>query len=866
MTEDWYQLKISDVLYRLKSSRVGLSEKEARGRLSRDGINRISERKPISKIKMLLAQFNNVLVFIVLAAVGVSIFLRHWGDAIFILVVVLINILVGFFQEYKADKTIQEMKKIVARTTTVIRDEKIRLINAFYVAIGDIVILKAGDAISADARIIQSDNLKIDESSLTGESHYVFKNKDAIQKQVSRADQNNMVFMGTFVAEGTGRAIVTAIGNNTEFGKIVGLVGKVKKRKTALQKKIANLSLILGGIIVSLIVVIFIVGILRGYSIYDIFMAGVALAVSVIPEGLLPAITIILVIGMRRILKKKALVKKLSATETLGGVTTICLDKTGTLTEGKMRVGQIIAKDKIRMLQIASLVGEAFVENMNDDLSKWIIRGRATDKALLEFAIESGISPKDLQQRFREEASVFFDSKIKYALRVFYDKQKKEFILFALGAPEILLEKSGNLQISGVYQEATESKKREISRCVEGFAGRGLRLIACGQKPLGKKLPEDDIEKLFEDISFMGIISLKDPLREDAAYTMRIALKTGVKPLIVTGDHKLTALAIAKEIDFQIKNNEILEGENVSKMSDKDLIKTIKKIKLCARISPTDKLRIVRALQNNGEIVAMTGDGVNDAPALKRADIGIALGSGTDVAKEAADVILLDDNFKVIINAIEEGRTIFENIRKVLIYLVADDSSELFLFLACLAFALPLPLLPIQILWINIVEDGLPDVALTMEQKEKEFMLDKPRDPKEALLNKQLKWWVAIIACVSFVFAFLIFLLFWKFTGDIVKTRTIVFMLMSLDSLIFAFSVRSFRQSILNSKMFSNNWLNGAAAISLILLISTLYIPFVQTITQTVAIGVLEWVAILCVVGAEITIIDKMKVKLLKSS
>jgi len=866
MIEDWYQLKIPDVLYRLKSSRMGLSEKEARKRLSKDGINRISEDKPALKIKMLLMQFNNALVIIVLIATGVSVFLRHWGDAIFIFLVIMINILVGFFQEYKADKTIREMKKLVAHTTTIIRDGKTKILNAFYVAVGDVIILKAGDAIPADARIIQSDNLKVDEASLTGESYPVSKNKDVIEKQIPYADQDNMVFAGTLVAEGAGRGVITAVGSKTEFGKIIGLVGKTRKRKTTLQKKISELSLILGGVILGIITVIFVAGLSRGNSMYEIFMASVALAVSVIPEGLLPAITIILVIGMRKILKKKALVKKLSATETLGGVTTICLDKTGTLTEGKMKVGQIIAKDKIKVLQIASLTGEAFVENMDDDLSKWIIRGRATDRALLEAAMGLGISLKDLQKKFKEEASVLFDSKIKYALRIFYDKQKKEYVLFVMGAPEILLEKAGNLQISGIYQEATNSKRQEVLQCIEEFAGRGLRLIACGQKALGKKLPEGNIEELFEDISFMGIISLKDPLRKDATYTMRIALKAGIRPMIVTGDHKLTALAIANEIDFRVKNNEILDGEDVRKMSDQDLSQAVKKIKLCARISPEDKLRIVQALQNNGEVVAMTGDGVNDAPALKSADIGIALGSGTDVAKEAADVILLNDSFKVIINAIEEGRTIFENIRKVLIYLVADDSSELFLFLACLAFALPLPLLPIQILWINLVEDGLPDVALSTEQKEKEFMLDKPRDPKEALLNRQLKWWIAIIASTTFLSAFLIFLLFWKFTGDIVRTRTIVFALMSLDSLVFAFSVRSFRQSMINKKMFSNHWLNGAVIASLVFLICALYIPFIQTITQTVAIGILEWSAILGFIGAEMIVIDKMKVRLLQHS
>lgn len=862
-TNNFYQLKVSEALEKLGSSRNGLSEEEAKKRLAKYGLNKLKEEKKVSKFKILLAQFNNILIYIILMAAALSLFLRHFTDAIFILAVVLINIIVGYIQEYKAENMLKELKKLTTNTAAVMRGGQIKQINSQLVAIGDIVTLKPGDVIPADGRIIFHDNFKVDESSLTGELHPVEKNKEIIKKEAICADQINMIFAGTSVAEGTAKAVITQTGENTQFGKIVSLTGEVEKDKTPLQKKITKLSFIAGYIILSLIGVIFIIGLISGHDFYEIFVSAIALAVSVIPEGLLPAITIILIIGMRRILKKKALVKRLSSTETLGGVTSICLDKTGTLTEGKMMVSHIIGKAKSKILQIAAFIGEAYIENPEEELSKWILRGRPTDKALLEAAIESGISLSETRKNFKEISSLLFDSKIKHALKLFFDKEKEEYILFAMGAPEVLLGKTGNIQMAGMYQALNPKKIEEISKEINEYAGKGLRVIACGQRNLGKKLPEKNIEELFNDVSFLGMIALKDPLRNDAAYTMRIAQKAGIKPIIVTGDHALTARAVAEEAGYPIGKGEAIEGAELDKMSDKILSEVISKIKLFARVTPEHKLRIIRALKNKGEVVAMTGDGVNDAPALKQADIGLALGSGTDVAKEAADIILLDDNFKVIIDAVEEGRTIFNNIRKVLIYLIADDSSELFLFLIALIFGLPLPLLPAQILWINVVEDGFPDVALTMEKREKGIMLDLPRDPKEPILNSDLKKWAISVAAISTLAALAVFLIFLKISGDIGKTRTVVFALMSLDSLFFAYSVRSFKKNFLNKDVLENKYLNGSVLIGFAFLLSALYVPFLQKFIQTMPLGLYEWIGILIIAFAEIMVIEKMKIRIL---
>lgn len=859
---NWHQLKVSEVFARLRSSKKGLTEKEARRRLAEFGENKLSQEKPISKLRLFFGQFNNVLVYIILGAILLSAFLHHYADAIFIFAVVALNVIVSFFQEYKAEKTVLELKKLISYKTSVFRDEKIRIIDSARLTIGDIIILKAGDIVSADARVIHSDNLKTNEASLTGEFSLVLKDKEP---SGDLAGQDNMVFAGTVVLEGSGRAIITAIGKNTKLGKIVDLVNETKKEKTPLQKKIAELSVVLGAAIMGMILFVFALGAIMRYPIYEIFLSAVSLAVSVIPEGLLPAITIILVIAMRRMLKKKALVKRLSATETLGGVTVICVDKTGTLTEGRMRVSQVISGDKKEVMRIAAMVGEATVENHSGGHSKWVVQGRPTDKALLHEALKMGISLDKLAGEYKEISTLFFDSKTKYSAKVLFDREKGEYILNVLGAPEILLSKSKFICINGECLPADGENIKNINAEVDALAKKGLRVIVCGRKNLGNSLPEyKEVKEIFNDINLLGIIALEDPLRQDAAYAVRMAIKAGIKPIIITGDHKLTARAIAEEIGFlENSSDDVMEGAMIDKISPEELKIAVNRIKVFYRVSPEDKLKIVQALQENGEVVAMTGDGVNDAPALKKANIGMALGSGTDAAKEAADVVLLDDNFKVIIEAIEEGRTIFENIRKVLIYLVADDFSELLLFFAALLLKFPLPLLPMQILWINIVEDGFPDIALTTEKKEKELMLRKPRDPHEPILSSKLKKWSAVVIVASFFAAFGIFLGFWKMTGDISRTRTVVFALMSLDSLAFAFTVRSFKKKVFRKDIFDNYYLDGAVLIGIILLLSAIYVPLLQRFINTIPLGLKDWGIIALVIAAEMAVINKMKMWML---
>lgn len=864
---NWHQLKVSEVFAELRSSKKGLTEKEAKRRLAALGENRLSQEKPISKLRLFFSQLNNVLVYIILGAVLLSAFLHHYSDAVFISVVVLINVLVGFFQEYKAEKTVSELKKLISYKSSVLRDEKIKAVNSIQLAMGDILVLKAGDMVPADARVIHSDNLKTNEASLTGEFSLVCKDKEPSNKDGDFAGQDNMVFAGTVVSEGSGKAVITAIGKNTKLGKIVDLVNETKKEKTPLQKKIAELSVVLGAAIMGMILLVFALGAIMRHPIYEIFLSAVSLAVSVIPEGLLPVITIILVIGMRRMLKKKALVRRLSATETLGGVTVICVDKTGTLTEGKMRVNQVISGNKKEVMRIAAMVGEATVENHSGGFSKWVIQGRPTDKALLHEALKMGISLDKLAGEYKEISTLFFDSKTKYSAKVLFDRKKGEYILNVLGAPEILLNKSKFICINGECLPADGENIKNISAEVDALAKKGLRVIVCGQKKLGGILPEyKEIKEIFNDIVLLGIIALEDPLRQDAAYAVRMAIKAGIKPIIITGDHKLTARAIAEEIGFlENSSDDVMEGAMIDKISQEELKIAVNRIKVFYRVSSEDKLKIVQALQENGEVVAMTGDGVNDAPALKKADIGMALGSGTDAAKEAADIVLLDDNFKIIVDAIEEGRTIFENLRKVLIYLVADDFSELLLFFAALIIKLPLPLLPMQILWINIIEDGFPDVALTTEKKEKELMLRKPRDPQEPILSAKLKKWSAFVIIASFAAAFSIFFGFWKITGDIARTRTVVFVLMSLDSLAFAFTVRSFKKRVLRKDIFDNYYLDGAVLIGIVLLLFAIYIPLLQSFVNTVSLGIRDWSIIAIVIAAEMAVINKGKMLILSS-
>lgn len=861
----------------------GLTEVEVKEKLKKYGLNILPREKSYSKIRLFLNQFNNPLIFILLIAGAISFYLSHNSDGIFIMIVLLINTTVGFYQENKANNSIEALRSMVTISSRVMRDGNLREVDSTVLVIGDIIFLKAGDKVPADAKLLEIKGLKVNESSLTGEWMAVSKSIDEIAKDGPLADRTNMVFMGTIVEEGTATALVTDIGIKTAIGNIVSLLKETKERRTPLQEKIVSLSRLVSVFILLVIGIVIILGLINGNSPADIFITSLALAVSAIPAGLLPAVTVVLVLGMRRILKSKGLVRKLIANETLGSVTVICTDKTGTLTEGKMQVSHILTgtrellnnnphpivdaknwnglESHIHALKAAVLTSDAFIENPDDEFHEWIVRGGPTQRALLIAGTHAGISQKKLGEEYTIVEKLAFNSEAKYSASL-HQKPDGTKVLYVVGAPEILAEKSIDLDMDGKKDKLNSEAHKKLLSKLESLTQSGLRVVACAHREFGKdEKIKGDIETLVNNLTLVGYIALKDPLRADAKSSIAITKRAGIKTILITGDHRLTALSIANEVGIEADQNMILEGSDIDKLSDKDLEDKVKTITIYARVSPGHKLRIVEALQKNDEVVAMVGDGVNDAPALKRADVGICVGSGTDVAKEVADIILLDDNFKTIVKAIEQGRVIFQNIRKVFIYLIADDFSELFLFLVAMAIGLPLPLLAAQILWINLVEDGLPGIALTTEQETTGVMDEKPRKKNESLLNLPMKKWMLAIFFINGLAAFFLFYSIWKITGDLERARTFTFVLMCLDSLIFVFCVRSFKRSIFRKDIFSNRLLVGATSISFLLLLVAIYFPPLQNLLSTQPLNVMAWVVIIFVSIIEILLIEWFKKK-----
>ena len=887
MKENWHSIALEKIFEEIKSARNGLSEQEAQERLERFGKNSLPQEKQYSKIRLFFSQFNSPLMYILFLVVAISFFLKHYSDTIFIIFVLLINTTIGFYQENKANQSLLALKKMVKIRARVLRDGNEKEIDSENLVAGDVVFLKSGDKVPADGRIISSKNLKINEASLTGEWMVAKKEAtDVLPEETSVSDRTNMVFMGTIVEEGQAQIVIVSTAIDTQIGEIVSLLRKTKESKTPLQKKILSLSKLTGGFIVFVVFIIIIIGYLTGKSFADIFVAALALTVSAIPEGLLLIITIILVLGMRRILKQKGLVRKLSATETLGSVTVICTDKTGTLTEGKMQVSHILTSTQELMsdnigdlakgekadgieshiiaLKIATLTNEGFVENPEAELQSWIIRGKPTERALLLAGMQAGLDKKELEKQYPVIDRVSFESENKYAATL-HRKEKNKNILYVIGAPEEIISRSVNLDIDGKKEKLGTAQYNKLIKKLEELTQKGLRVVACAHKDYDSKTEYKNLTDLVKDLSLVGFIAIKDPLRQDTKESILITKKAGIRTVIVTGDHRLTAKAIAEEIGLEAEEKNIIEGKELETISDKELEEKAKYISIYARVSPRHKLRIVDALQANGEVVAMLGDGVNDAPALKSADIGVAVGSGTDVAKEVADLVLLDDNFKTIVKAIEQGRVVFGNIRKVFVFLLADDFSELFLFLSCMAMGFPIPLLAAQILWINLVEDGFPGAALTTEQETKGVMEEKPRSAKEPILNKPIKIWMTSILFVTGLAAFLSFFLLWKLTGDIEKTRTMVFALMCVDSLVFAFCVRSFKRTIFRKDIFSNRYLLGALVVGLILLMGGIYFPPLQNLLSTQALSIVEWGIIFGISLVEIILIELFKKRIFVS-
>ena len=709
---DFHSLNIAASVKQLHSSLNGLTEKQVQGRLNRFGKNELPKKGSLSRITIFISQFNNALIYILLFTGILSLIIGAINEAWVIFGAVAINVLVGYFQENKANNAIAKLKELVEHSALVLRDGKDFMIDSADVIVGDIILIRAGNRVPADARLIEGADLLINEAMLTGESMPSHKKIDLVPKGAAIADRENMVYAGTMVVSGLGRALVTAIGESTEIGKIAGLVKETKEEKTPLQLRLSKFSRLLAMVFGFVCAAIVITGLLRGHDLFEMLRTGAAVGVASIPEGLVVSVTFILALGMQRILKKKALTRRLIAAETLGSTTVICSDKTGTLTEGKMHVAHIIigereyeiktmgsrqdekeAKVASLALQAGMMCNDAIIENPQDELGSWRFIGTPTEVALLSAAIQSGLDRDKLLETEPQVDELPFTSERKYMLSL-HSLGRRHYKLYEKGAPEKLLAKAVKYYHLGEEHKLGQAELTRLKKAYEALTSQGLRVIGLATKEIrrtteeGEFVPgEMDWEEINKELTFIGFIAIKDPLRPEAKETIAIAKSAGIRTIVITGDHQLTAKAIAREVGLAVGPENIIIGEDLENVSDEELKKLVKKIDVYARVSPHHKLRIVKALQERGEVVAMTGDGINDSPALKAADIGIALGTGTDIAKETSDIVLLDNNFKTIVSAIKQGRVIFKNIRKVITYLISDSLSEITLIVGSILYS-----------------------------------------------------------------------------------------------------------------------------------------------------------------------------------
>ncbi len=851
----WHNLSAEKAAEILKTDvSKGLSEKEVILRKRKFGPNSLPEKKPLSQIQIFLEQFRSILIYILIISGTITLILKEWTDTIVIFFAVILSTVVGYIQENKASNALRELKKVLRIKAICFRNGREKEVLQRDLVPGDIIILKAGDKVPADGRIIKSSNLRINEAPLTGEWLTAAKHSRLLRKEIPVADRENMVYMGTIVEDGEGKAIITGTGLNTEIGRVALLIRETREEKTPYQKKLSYFSGIIGIIITFICFFIFLEALIKGEGFVEMFTKAVAVAVAAIPEGLPVAMTVILALGMQRILKKKGLVRKLSAAETLGSTSIICTDKTLTLTQGKMEVSQVKSQNKTSCLKIAVLCNEAFIENPESPQKSWKIIGRPTDKALLLFGEKMGLHRLKLEKKLPKIDEIPFNSQNKFIATLHQDK--RENFLFVSGAPEKIINLSSKILEKNKEKIINKTISLRLKQDLEELTGKGLRVIGVAhRKTKAVKLKKKDIC----DLTFVGFIGLKDPLRKDTKRAIEICRKAGMKPIIVTGDHLLTAWAVAKELGLDVKKENIIEGKDLDKLSYREFQRRINKIYIYARVEPRHKLRIVHIWQNEKEVVAMTGDGINDAPALKKADIGIAFGSGTDVAKEVSDLVLLNDNFSVIVAAVEEGRAILDNIRKVITYLLSDSFTEIILVGVGIMGGFPLPITAVQILWVNLIEDGFPSIALAFEPKEKGLMNQKPYGHKAPLLTREMKVIIFIIGLITDLM--LLGLFFWLLNKnhDITYVRTMIFAALSIDSIFYVFCCRSLRKNLWHINIFSNKLLVIAWIASVLALLATLYLPILNTLLKTVPLGFYDWLILIGLGLSELGLIEAAK-------
>ncbi len=873
----YHNLSAKSTLKELQTNTQGLTLEEVSRRINKYGPNKLPEGKKLSLLALFFGQFKNPLIYILFFALIISFATDHYTDGWIVFAVIMISTVVGFLQEYKANNALSQLKQLIKHKAKVIRDGKEIVVAQEKLVPGDIILLNSGDKVPADARIIEAKNLEVVEATLTGESFPIEKNTAPAPEDTAMADRKNMVYQGTVISRGTGKAVITATGLRTEIGHIADMVHKTEESATPLQKQMIGFGKMIGIALIVINIGIFSLGILMGKPLFEMFMTSVAMVVAAVPEGLLPAMTVILAIGMQRLAKQKGLVRKMLATETLGSVSVICSDKTGTLTQGEMRVVEIVTQTKrishdgnafsesiepdgdashITALKIGLLCNNAIIENPDDAIHAWKIIGNPTEKALLLAGRAAGLHKELLEEKTPRIAELPFESEIKYMITG-HETGKEHFISYIKGAPERVLPLMGRLDVEGQQAELSEEKKKAIQKQCDELTASGLRVIAVGYR-LEKTLTKYDAGTIgsSRDFVYVGLIAIKDPLRPEAKEAISLCQSAGIRPVIITGDHKLTAMAIAKDLGLKVTKKNVMEGTTLDKISDEKLKTIIDSILVFARVEPRHKIRIVTALQQNGEIVAMTGDGVNDAPALKKADIGVAVGSGTDVAKETADLVLLDDNFKTIVSAVERGRGTFDNIRKVTLYLLSNSFNEVVLISLSLILGLPLALLPVQILWIKMVEDSLPSISLAFDPINKNVMTQPPRNKKEAVLNSSLKKLLILFFLTAVPLLFAIYYYYWTTTENIILAQTITFVGLGIVSRFYIYSIRGLTQPITSYNPFKNHFVNWSTAFGFLMIIIAIYLPFLNTVLHTVPLGIREWGVLLAYALISLTVYE----------
>ena len=861
---NWYQKNINDVKKELATDiEKGLSSKQVEEKQQNVGFNELKARKKKSLIVKFLEQFKDFMIIVLIIAAivsGIVGILEGEGitDTIIILIVVIINAIIGVAQENKAEKSLEALQKLSAHASKVIRNGKMIVIPSRELVPGDVVVLETGDYVPADLRIIEAVNLKSQESALTGESVPVEKIIDTINEEVGIGDRTNMLFSSSLITYGRGKGIVVETGMNTEVGKIAEIINSSEEGTTPLQEKLNKLGKILGIAALAICVVIFIIGLLYGKEPIHMFMTAVSLAVAAIPEGLAAVSTIVLAIGVQRMVKKNAIVKRLPAVETLGSASVICSDKTGTLTQNKMTVQKIYVDNKLMDMEnikfvesksdLESLIYNAMLCNDTKVGANNELAGDPTETALVDMGMNLDI---DIDKIFSIDRlnEIPFDSSRKLMTTV--HKIDNEYIVYTKGGVDELLKNCTSYIINGKIEKDLEEFKKSIYENNESMAKNALRVLAFGYKKI-KKLPEskEEIEKLESDLIFVGMVGMIDPPREEAKKAVEKCKSAGIKTVMITGDHKITATAIAKQLGILENEDEAITGSELENMSDEELTKNIRNYSVYARVSPEHKVRIVRAWQANGEIVAMTGDGVNDAPALKNADIGCAMGVvGTDVAKEAADVILTDDNFATVVSAVEEGRRIYDNILKAIQFLLSSNVGEIIvLFVAILITPLLAkwfnitnisalePLLPIHILWINLVTDSLPALALAVDPSAENIMQRKPNKKGKGIFTKGMTWRVIyqgiMIGFITLI-AFIVGLATPGVTDEAAKIKiaqTMAFCVLALSELVHVFNIRDNKNSVFKTGILNNSKLILAILVSASFMFVILLIPGLREI------------------------------------